>query len=251
MASILLAALLSSSLLLSPSARSLGTLTTPPRAATASIVSPSTHEPPASISTPTPTRRALLQLVVAVVGSTTTTCAWPRAAAASNAGTLAAKARAAEREQNEAIAAAPINQLQRALSALDAADGMLGAAADGGMTAAKWGDFRELIAPGMTSVRIYCPKKGALGELRAAYLGAAKEVDQFAYDQQLRNLREKYPEGYQQFKERNLNVDVSEPSAALKRAKGALNGLLASAREEEWGSVVVSVARCSEFGCYR
>ena len=163
----------------------------------------------------------------------------PTAVFAKDAGALAARARAAERLQNEAVESAPINRLQRAAAALDVADGLLGTAADTGLSAAKWGDFREVLAPGTVSVRVYCPKKGALGESRAAYLAAAAEMDQFAYDRQLGNLRDKYPEGYAQFKERNV-IDVSKPTAALQRAKGALNVLLAAAREQEWG-VAVSI----------
>ena len=68
---------------------------------------------------------------------------------------------------------------------------------------------------------------------------AAAEMDQFAYDRQLCNLRDKYPLGYAQFKERNV-IDVSKPTAALQRAKGALDVLLAAAREQEWG-VAVSI----------
>ena len=56
----------------------------------------------------------------------------------------------------------------------------------------------------------------------------------------LRNLKEKYPQGYEQFKARNLNLDVSQPIAALGRARLALDALLVAAREEEWG-VAVSI----------
>lgn len=179
------------------------------------------------------TRRAALAF------SATAACR-PFPVLASNAGALAARAKAAERRQNEAMDGAPVNRLRRAADALDVADGMLGTAADGAMTAAKWGDFREVIAPGIVSVRVYCPKKGVVGDQRAAFLTAASEMDQFAYDQQLRNLKEKYPQGWEQFKARNLNMDVTAPTAALQRARAALDALLASAREEEWG-VAVSI----------
>ena len=71
------------------------------------------------------------------------------AGAAGNAGALAARARIAERKQNEAMESAPVNQLQRAAGALDAAEWLLGTAADGGISAAKWGEFRDVLAPGM------------------------------------------------------------------------------------------------------
>ena len=138
------------------------------------------------------------------------------------------------------MGAAPINQLQRAASSLDVVEELLRTAADAGLAASRWGEFRDLLARGIVSVRVYCPKKGAIGARRAAFLSAASELDQFAYDQQLKNLRDKYPQGYAQFKARNLNLDVSEPTAALERARGALDALLASAREEEWG-VAVSI----------
>ena len=179
------------------------------------------------------TRRSLLAFSVGAVFC-------PSACTASNAGALAAKARAAERKLNEGMGAAPINQLQRAASSLDVVEELLRTAADAGLAASRWGEFRDVLAPGIVSVRVYCPKKGAIGARRAAFLSAASELDQFAYDQQLKNLRDKYPQGYAQFKARNLNLDVSEPTAALERARGALDALLASAREEEWG-VAVSI----------
>ena len=164
---------------------------------------------------------------------------WPCGRAdASGAAAAAARARAAERRQNEALASAPINQLREARAQLDVAAALLGVASDGGMTAAKWGDFREGLAPGLAGVRRVCPKKGAAGELRAGYLSAAGEVDAFAYAQQERNWRDKYPGGYAEFVARNQNIDVTAPTAALERAARALDALIAAAAEEEWGTAV-------------
>ena len=75
-------------------------------------------------------------------------------------------------------------------------------------------------------MRIFTPKKGALGDARAAYLSAAAEADDFAQRQQSGSLRN--------------GLDASEPSAALQRARRALVTLLAAARDEEWG-VAVSI----------
>ena len=117
---------------------------------------------------------------------------------------------------------------------------MLSDGADGKMTASRWGDFRQAIAPGIASVRSVVPKRGRLGELRASYLAATNDLELFAYAQQEKNWRDKYPKGYEQFTLRNQNLDVSEPKAALERAQSALDTILATAREEEWG-VAVSI----------
>ena len=143
--------------------------------------------------------------------------AWSTAPPAfgSGAARAAANARAAERREAEAAAALPINQLRLARRNIDAAVIKLN---ENTGSSEKWADLRNLMAQTIASAR-------SVGSTEL--LQSAKVVDQFAYDQQQRVWREKYPKGYDQFLARNANIDISEPAAALTLAEKALDDAIA------------------------
>ena len=134
---------------------------------------------------------------------------------ADGAARAAANARAAERREAEVAATLPVNQLRLARRNVDAAVIKLN---ENTGSSEKWADLRGLMAQTIASAR-------SVGS--TDLLQSAKVVDQFAYDQQQRVWREKYPKGYDQFLARNANIDISEPAAALTRAEKALDDAIA------------------------
>lgn len=115
--------------------------------------------------------------------------------------------------------ACPFNLLEVARGELAAASLQLEAT----RSAAEWGALRDAIAPSQATVRSIVKRDEPL---RADFLAAMLEVDSFAYEQQRKNFRDKYPGGYQEFIKR-LDVDISVPVDSLKRAQSSMDAIIA------------------------
>ena len=135
-----------------------------------------------------------------------------------------------ERRDAEALAASPSYQLALARQRLEAATQKLQSiksACDRREGCNGWGELRELLAQPLATRGVLPP--GTRGRLE--FLERVTAVDAFAYAQQQRNWREKYPQGWDQFLARNDDIDISEPSASRVAAKAALDALLAEVGE--------------------
>jgi hypothetical protein len=144
----------------------------------------------------------------------------PQPAFASAAGASAAKARA---DAKAAEVASPINRLNGAKQDLEGASQTL--------PTLQWGETREQVQRAVSQVRAAVAPTAdpELRALRSEFLAGATAVDEFAYAQQQRNWRDKYPQGYAQFLARNDGLDLSQPSDSLQQAQRALDGLITAA----------------------